>query len=108
LLQETYCNGELDSDRVYSSIYGYDLIIMIANLLANQCLNLKFSDYAVPIQLLCFWALSIILFIEKTHWKLDSVSIFRWNLLSKAQLIELLPTSGHETGYVRVKATLKS
>jgi hypothetical protein len=31
-----------------------------------------------------------------TFRRLDSVSIFRWNLLSWAQLTELVPISGHE------------
>jgi hypothetical protein len=31
-----------------------------------------------------------------TFWRLNSVSLFRWNLLSWAEPIELLPISGHQ------------
>jgi hypothetical protein len=35
-------------------------------------------------------------FIYKTKfWRLESVSVFRWNLLSWAQSIELVPISEH-------------
>jgi hypothetical protein len=42
---------------------------------------------------------SIVLFLFKTHNKvseLDSVPVFRWNLLSWAKSIELIPISGHQ------------
>jgi hypothetical protein len=43
------------------------------------------------------WTLSIILFLFKNTMfrRLDSISIFRWNILSWAQLTELVPISGH-------------
>jgi hypothetical protein len=49
-------------------------------------------------QILCFWTLSIVLFLFKTHSvseTVDSVSVFRWNLLSWGQSIELVPISRH-------------
>jgi hypothetical protein len=54
-------------------------------------------------EMLCFWTLFIALSLSKTvpfifqnitFQKLDSVSIFRWNLLTWAQSIERLPISG--------------
>jgi hypothetical protein len=38
----------------------------------------------------CFYSKHI------TFRKLDSLSVFRWNLLSWAQLIELVPISGYQ------------
>jgi hypothetical protein len=47
---------------------------------------------------LCFWTLSIILFLFKTHnfRRPDSVFILWWNLLSWTQSIQLIPISGHQ------------
>lgn len=47
---------------------------------------------------LCFWTLYIILFLFKntSFQRLDSVSIFRWNVLTWAQSVELVPISQRE------------
>jgi hypothetical protein len=46
------------------------------------------------IKLLCFWTLSIVLFLFKTQcFGDDSIFAFRWNLLSWAQSIGLILTS---------------
>jgi hypothetical protein len=51
------------------------------------------------IHLLCFWALSTALFsiyLKDTEFRrLDSVSVFRWNLLCRAQSTELVPICRH-------------
>jgi hypothetical protein len=61
------------------------------------------------VQILYFWTLHIVLFLSKnailfifqntTFRKLDSVSVFRWNLLSWAQSIELDTWTSTERGY---------
>jgi hypothetical protein len=50
---------------------------------------------SVYVQILCFWTSSIVLFIfqNTTFQRLDSVFVFRLNLLSWAQSIELVPIS---------------
>jgi hypothetical protein len=50
------------------------------------------------VQVLCFLTLSSVLFLlEHTVFqRLDSVSVFRWNLLSWTQSIELAPISGNQ------------
>jgi hypothetical protein len=73
--------------------------------------------------LLCFWTICIVLFFlfKTTFRRLDSICVFRWNLLSLAQSIELLPISGHQhqhkIGYInqpqhnisaRVKTIMKN
>jgi hypothetical protein len=49
------------------------------------------------LQLSCFCKLSIVLSIFQNivFWRLDSVSIFKYNLLCWAQSIELVPIFGH-------------
>jgi hypothetical protein len=56
------------------------------------------------VKILCRWTIFIVLslskntvlFIFQNEFRiLDSVSVFRWNLLSWAQSIELVPISGH-------------
>jgi hypothetical protein len=59
--------------------------------------DLKVCDDGTLIQILYFWTLSIVLLYLKhtTFQRLDSVAVFRWNLLSRAQSIELVRISGH-------------
>jgi hypothetical protein len=55
-------------------------------------------ETSILIKLLCFWILSITLSLFKrlsVSRKLDSVSIFRWDLLSWSQSIEIFLISGH-------------
>jgi hypothetical protein len=64
----------------------------------------RIYKYLLFLLILCFWTLSTVLFYLKTPFcsylktmfrRLDSVTFFRWNLLSWAQSIELVPISGH-------------
>jgi hypothetical protein len=64
--------------------------------------NLTHFTSALP---LCFWALSIALLLFTTYvWRLDSTSVFRWNIDSWVHSIELVPISGHlrqhKIGYI--------
>jgi hypothetical protein len=72
--------------------------------LEKECKKLR--DFCILIQLLCLWTLSIVLFLFKTHDVSETEFCLhdRWNLLSWAQSIELVPISGHqrqhEIGYI--------
>jgi hypothetical protein len=67
----------------------YDKIKVIPPIITNIYPCEKRTCY--EIQLLCFWTLSIVLFLFKTTFqRLNSVSVFKWNLLSWAELIELV------------------
>jgi hypothetical protein len=67
-------------------------------------IRLKACDDGTLVQIFCCWTLSVILSLSKntvllifqntTFRRLDSVSVFRLNLLSWAQSIELVPISG--------------
>jgi hypothetical protein len=84
--------------------------------------DLKVCDDGILIQLLCFWTLSISCFYLKHMFRrLDSVSVFRWNLLGWAQSIDLVYISEHQhqhkLGYIkqsqhkpsaRVKSNIKN
>jgi hypothetical protein len=68
----------------------YSAQMFIAEIWLDSLLS-QMTLIHILIQLLRYWTLPTILFYLKhtKFWRLDSVSVFRWNLLSWAQSIEL-------------------
>jgi hypothetical protein len=91
--QTTSCHNHR---RWYSSYLPWEPQI-------SHGLNVFCNRDGILIQLSRFWTLSIVLFLFKTtFWWLDSVPVFRWNLLSWAQSIDLVPVTGVSTGNTAV------
>jgi hypothetical protein len=56
--------------------------------------DLEVCDEVTIAKILCFWTLLTKAYVSET----GNVSVFRWNLLSWAQSIELVPIFGPEDG----------